>query len=73
MMHNTGLNQHRLKRCAPQFVIKAYAIHPLIFRKPEKLNPSFIGGGGGGWSSRPPKGFSSITFEKSKLETPNFS
>ena len=25
-----------------------------------------------GGSSQPPKGFSSITFEKNKLETPNF-
>ena len=29
-------------------------------------------GGGGGGSSRPPQRFSSITFEKRKLETPNF-
>ena len=31
--------------------------------------------GGGGWGGEPsrlPKGFSSITFEKNKLEIPNF-
>ena len=35
------------------------------------VNPSFTKGGGGGLS-RPSKGFSSITFEKNKLETPHF-
>ena len=29
-------------------------------------------GGGGGKSSQPPKGFSSITFEQNNLETSNF-
>ena len=33
------------------------------------LNPSFTKGGG---ASRHPKGFSLITFDKNKLETPNF-
>ena len=36
-----------------------------------KLNPSF-NKGGGGCSSRPPKGFSSITFEQNNLETSDF-
>ena len=34
------------------------------------LNPSFTGGGGG--VEPTPKGFSSITLKKNKLETPNF-
>ena len=38
-----------------------------VFRLCMWFNPSFTKGR----SSRPPKGFSSITFEKNKLETPN--
>ena len=40
-------------------------------RKFTVINPSFTRKGGGDWN-RPPKDFSPITFERNKLETPNF-
>ena len=68
-LRDERLSQWRLLSLGGTFKVSFFESFAAIRLYNFNMNPSFTRGGG---SSRPPKSFSSITFEQNKLETSNF-